>query len=197
MKCKYYFNGIISVRTCIARQKLAKEGNIDKNEQKIELINKHCLNCITGRIVKKYYWKRFDDDVEKLKKIQGIPFTKRYKLKVYKEKPMFRNKDAKEWGEYLFCITVVKSVSETGKVYVYGDEFTVDGGVLIINSIDQEDKLSSVAFSQAQWKSVCIVNTEKDLFQYPMSIYEWEDAFPISTTVEEEVQQAVQEIVSE
>jgi len=67
MKCKKY-NALISTRTCILRQEyLLKSVLTKEDEVKCKLITNKCINCITGRIVKKFPFKRFDNDLKRLK----------------------------------------------------------------------------------------------------------------------------------
>lgn len=67
MKCKKY-KSIISTRTCILRQEYLLKSVLDREDElKCKLITNKCLNCRVGRIVKKYPFKRFDNDLKRLK----------------------------------------------------------------------------------------------------------------------------------
>jgi hypothetical protein len=67
MKCKRY-NALISTKTCLLRQKQLLKSVLDKEDElKCKLISNKCINCRTGRIVKKFPFKRFDNDLKRLK----------------------------------------------------------------------------------------------------------------------------------
>jgi hypothetical protein len=78
MKCKKN-NSIITTKSCIKRQELAKnppEKNFDEEqEEKIKEIKK-CIKCKRGRIVKKFPRKSFDNDIRIILKEQIINFAK-------------------------------------------------------------------------------------------------------------------------
>lgn len=78
MKCKKY-HAIISTKTCLLRQEYLLKSIVNKEDEvKCKLITNKCINCTTGRIVKKFPFKRFDNDLKRLKlkltdRANGIP----------------------------------------------------------------------------------------------------------------------------
>jgi hypothetical protein len=116
MKCKKY-NAIISTRTCILRQEYLLKSILSREDElKCKLITNKCIGCLVGRVVKKYPFKRFDNDLKRLKlKVEehtnGIPTPINHNdLKWLVEKGIFYEINRKILHPMGFHISVKKDI---------------------------------------------------------------------------------------
>lgn len=100
-----------------------------------------------------------------------------------------KRKYPEDWGENLYHVSVVKSVDDSGELFIYADytEIGNSGELNFITILGDDEIETTVTLQSAQWKMCFIVDQNDENFGVPLNII---DRPPIEEIkeVEEEVQ---------
>lgn len=102
-----------------------------------------------------------------------------------------KRKYPEDWGENLYNVSVVKSVDDSGELFIYADytEIGPSGDLNFISVLGGDEVEVTVTLQSAQWKMCFIVDQNDENFGVPLNII---DRPPIEEI--EEVEKEIKDI---
>ena len=84
-----------------------------------------------------------------------------------------------DWGEELYLVKVVKSVSPDEEITVRADTVMIENGDLAFFKVDKNDnEILTLAISKGDWKTV---HKADEQYQFPVSVERWKNVAGVRT----------------
>lgn len=102
-------------------------------------------------------------------------------VKQESSKPInFNVMGVEDFGEFLYVVKVLKSISKDGEISVYADTFEVtDSGDLVFITNIRQKEIPTIVFAKGSWSMFHLAHPS---FKYPMSVEMWKDVAGIGIT---------------
>ena len=83
-----------------------------------------------------------------------------------------------DWGENLYLVKVVKSVSPDEEITVRADTVMIEDGDLAFFKADDDNEILTLAISRGDWKTV---HKADEQYQFPVSVERWKNVAGVRT----------------
>lgn len=85
-----------------------------------------------------------------------------------------------DFGEFLYVVKVLKSISKDEKISIFADTFEVtDSGDLVFITNIRQKEIPTIVFAKGSWSMFYLAHPS---FKYPMSVEMWKDVAGIGIT---------------